>query len=92
MTEQKAYEKFKTRINNQNDRVKLFDTIKQYYVLSGDPYYTPEFEDKINNMTTEDIKKLCLELCGESINRDMIEYIIKGTRGDMGQKLYKMLK
>lgn len=92
MTEQRAYQKFKTRIDSQNNREKILKTIEQYYILANDPCYTSEMEQALINRTDEQLKSFCLELCGEAINRDMIQYITTGTRGNIGSQLYQLLR
>lgn len=92
MTEQRAYQKFKTRIDSQSDREKILKTIEQYYILANDPCYNSEMEHQIMTGTDEQLKSFCLELCGEAINRDMIKYITTGTRGNIGSQLYQLLR
>ena len=87
-TESKAYNKFKIRISS-TDKDKILDTIKKYYELAED--YTEDYTD-LSDQSIEDLKSVCLELCGESINRDMIQYLLKGIRGTIGPELYKILK
>jgi hypothetical protein len=91
MTEQKAYNKFQSRIN-QTDRDKILRTIKNYYILTQDSNYTDELWEYICQQDLNDIKSLCLTLCGEAINRDFIQYVLKGKRGNIGPQLYQMLK
>ena len=89
MTEQRAYYKFKTRIE-QTSIDKILWTIENYYILADDPNYN-NIKDHLNGRSLDELKELCLELCGEAINRDMINYFVSGTRGNIGPQLYKML-
>ena len=93
-TESKAYNKFKIRISS-TDKDKILDTIKKYYELAED-YISEEMKMKtytyLSDQSIEDLKSVCLELCGEAINRDMIQYLLKGIRGTIGPELYKILK
>ncbi len=92
MTEQKAYQKFSTRIDFQTNNTKILLTIKGFYDLTNHSSYNDGMWESIARFNTKRLKSLCLELCGEAINRDMIEYIRTGTRGDIGTQLYRILK
>lgn len=90
-TEQKAYQRFATRINQQ-EKSKILLVIRGYYELAEDPSYSNELWGQITDLNLTELKDLCLELCGEAINRDMIHYFLNGSRGNIGPRLYEMLK
>ena len=94
--EKEAYVKIKRRLsmlnNNNNDRNKLIEALKLYYD-NAEPELPwskmgPIFESK----TFYEVKDLTLEISGEAINRDMIDYIRTGKRGDLATRMYNQLK
>ena len=94
--EKEAYNKIKQRFstleNNKDNRDKLIKALKLYYD-NAEPELPwskmgPIFESK----TFYEVKDIALEISGEAINRDMIDYIRTGKRGDLATRMYNQLK
>lgn len=95
--EKDTYQKFKTALgtlqDNESGNSKLRSLASIYYnnALGEIPWSSSQHNyDKIG--TFEQRRSFVLELCAEAINRDMITYIRTGKRGDLGSKMYKIVK
>lgn len=92
-----AYEKFKDGLDklqdNEADNLKLSKLAEMYYDnAQGEAKWiiSQHHFAKFNNF--EKKRAFVLELCVEAINRDMIDFIIKGQRGNLGSQMYRILK
>lgn len=93
--EKKAYVKFKELIYNPYQAPKrevLLAVIQCYYDNAAGERCWSNIQADINSLRTEDLQDSALKLCTEAINRDMIDYIMKGKRGDHAAKMFKLLK
>jgi hypothetical protein len=93
--ENSAYLKFKTLIYNQ-DKPLSQDTlllgIKCYYDHAAGERCWSTIKKDIQSLRDEDLRELLLKLATETINRDMIDYILKGKRGDHALRMHDILK
>jgi len=100
MNGQGAYLKFKTIITaaatndqiGEANRSVLLQTAEKYYELAEPTIGWPTIKEQYERLDMAALKKLVLELCAESINRDYINYIMHGQVGDFGRQLYAILK
>ena len=93
--EKKAYVKFKELIYNPHQAVKrevLLALIQCYYDNAAGERCWSSIERDINSLRTEDLQDSALKLCTEAINRDMLDYIMLGKRGNHAAKMFKVLK
>ncbi len=97
--EKAAYDKFKTLITQSStsgqagirNRELLVEVVKRFHDI-GEPTIPWEtISDQWATASIRDIKKMALELCGEAVNRDMIQYISTGIRGNFGPSLYTII-
>jgi len=93
--EKAAYEKFKNIINSMTDNEinqnKLKEAAKIFFNLAENNSWNDR-EQFYTQIPYDQKKALVLEISGEAINRDMIDYIIKGKRGKLGSQMYNVLK
>jgi hypothetical protein len=95
--EKAAYQKFRILINGTSERDEhavqnkkiLMQTAQMFYDLGEPTLRWGEIELGLNPLDLANLKKAVLELSLEAINRDMIEYIRTGTRGNFAARLYK---
>jgi len=91
-SEQQAYFKIKSRLDNLTDRDKLLSACETYFNLAlGERPWT-EQRSLIEPLPLPQLQQLTLELSAEAINRDMIDYVTTGFRGNLANKMYQALK
>lgn len=94
--ENEAYQKIKTKINEMDprddNRNKLLAAVAYYYDNAEKELNWDKMSYKITKMDFSQLKSVTLELSGEGINRDMIEYVRTGTRGKLASTMYDKLK
>lgn len=93
--EKQAYAKFKDLLTNPAKPIQreiLLEVIKCYYDYAAGERSWATIERDINSLRNEDLQDSALKLAAEAINRDMIDYIMKGKRGDHAAKMFKILK
>lgn len=85
-------ERFKKLINDISIE-KVNELCLYYYDNSlPDNHLKNNYLKLKETINEEKHRELCLNLCIESINRDFIDFIRTGTRGDFGQRLYRLGK
>lgn len=97
--EKAAYNKFKTLITQCStsgqagvrNRELLIEVIRKFYAIDEPTIAWETMSAKWDTASIRDIKQTALELCGESINRDMIQYISTGIRGNFGPSLFNII-
>jgi hypothetical protein len=88
-----AVEKFKSKVMTV-DRQQLINCCRAYFQIcesiniDGDP----RRNNIVMNSSNDELRKLCFDLCMESINRDFCIYTLTGISGSAANKLYKILK
>lgn len=92
-----AYQKFKTDLkklqDNEADNLKLSKMAEIYYDnAEGETKWniSQHIFARFNNF--EDKRTFVLKLCAEAINRDMLDFISKGKRGNLGSRMYRIVK
>lgn len=93
--EKQAYKKIKDLLYNTDRPVKrevLLAVIQCYYDNASGERSWDTIESDIRSLRDEDLQNSALKLATEAINRDMIDYIMKGKRGDHAAKIFKLLK
>ena len=74
-----------------NDKNKFIDAVLHYYELHpSDASMKPERE-LLESKSVDELKSLANTLLGECVNRDMIQYVMSGTKGTSEQKMRSKL-
>jgi hypothetical protein len=74
-----------------NDKSKFIDAVLYYYELQpSDASMKPERE-LLESKSIDELKSLANTLLGECINRDMIKYVMSGTKGTSEQRMRSKL-
>ena len=92
-----AYEKFKDGLDklqdNEADNLKLSKMAEIYYDNAvGETKWNISQHNFAKFNSFEKKRDFVLELCAEAINRDMLDFISKGQRGNLGSRMYRILK
>lgn len=93
----KAYLKFLKKFDQVNKQEGFRDIfirciITFFKVAEGKtPEELADLKQSQQVMSDEEIAKLCLDICGESVNRDFVSFISTGDRGNVGTLVYKSL-
>ena len=83
--EQEAFNKLLRRLESISSREKLLGACEVYYEGAQEEH------NEIEALDFEPLRSLTRELCAEAINRDMIQMIRTGERGDLGARMYTAL-
>ena len=96
-----AHQKFKDLIKPMSNKdLDSYKTNRDKLLLAAKVFYdNAEGEQPWVNMRPQfmeigwdELKEIVIEIAGEGINRDMIQYIKTGKRGDLGARMYRAIQ
>lgn len=84
------YRKMMRAVDNGN-RDKWISAITCFYRVAENRDLDENLVNRSDELTDEELKDFCKELCTEAINRDFVSWVSTNSEGNVGREVYKAL-